>query len=45
MPLFTFEAFEKRYYTNFGANDTLSTAFEIRINEYKEAGRIGSAVT
>ena len=45
MPLFSFEMFEKRYFLNTGSTDTLATAFELRINGYKEAGRIGSAYT
>jgi len=44
LPLFTFEAFEKRYYTNIGANDTISTAYDLRISEYKEAGQIGTSI-
>lgn len=45
LPLFSFELFEKRYFTNNGASDTLTAAFELRTKEYKEAGRIGSAYT
>lgn len=45
IPLFTFEAFEKRYYTNIGANSSLSQVFDRRIEEYQEVGRVGSAAT
>ncbi len=44
LPLFTFEGFEKRYYTNIGSNDTISEAYDIRIQECKEAGQIGTAI-
>jgi len=45
LPLFTFEAFEKRYFTNIGSNDTISAAYDLRIQEYKQAGQIGTAIT
>lgn len=45
MAIFTFEAFEKKYYTNLGAHSTLKQYFERRIQDYKDAGRIGSATT
>jgi len=45
MPIFTFEVFEKRYYTNLGAHSTLKQYFEKRVQDYRSAGRIGSAST
>ena len=45
LPLFTFEAFEKRYFTNVGSNNTIAAAYDLRIHEYKEAGQIGTAIT
>lgn len=44
LPVFTWEAFEKRYFVNTGAWDSLSSAFQVRATEYREADRIGSAV-
>jgi integrase len=45
IPVFTFDFFEKKYYSNTGASNTLKDFFEHRIAQYKETGRIGTAVT
>ena len=43
MSIFTFESFEKKYFTNLGAYNTLKQYFDRRIQYYKDAGRVGSA--
>lgn len=43
--LFTFSAFEKRYYTDKGAKEYVSIAFADYAKELREAGRIGTAVS
>jgi len=45
LPLFTFEAFEKRFLSNIGAKDTIHHAFFLKIQELRDAGRIGTAIT
>ena len=45
LPMFTFEAFEKRYISNMGANDTLKNAYAVKIQGLKENSRVGTAVT
>ncbi len=45
LPLFTFEAFEKRFLSNVGAKDTIKHAFSLKIGDLRDAGRIGTAVT
>ncbi len=45
LPFFSFETFEKKYYSNRAAKDTINDAFENYINELKAAGRIGTAVS
>jgi len=45
LPLFTFEAFEKRFLSNIGAKDTIHHAFFLKIRELRDAGRIGTAIT
>lgn len=45
LPFFTWQAFEKRYFANRAAKDTINMAFGERINELKEAGQISTAVT
>jgi site-specific recombinase XerD len=45
LAFFTWQAFEKQYYTNRGAKDTINLAFEERIKVLKEAGQIGTAVS
>lgn len=43
--VFTFATFEKRYYTDKGAKEYISTAFADYAKELREAGRIGTAVS
>jgi len=45
LPAFSFAAFEKQYFTNRGAKGTVKAAFDERITELTEAGRIGTAVS
>jgi len=45
LPFFTWQTFEKRYYTNRAAKDILNLAFEERIKELKQAGKISTAVS
>lgn len=45
LPMFTFEAFEKRFISNMGANDTLKNAFAVKIQGLKENSREGTAST
>lgn len=45
LPAFTFTAFEKQYFTNRGAKDTIKVAFDERITELTKAGRIGTKVS
>lgn len=45
LPTFTFEAFERQFYTNRGTNGTLQAAFVAYTAELREAGRIGTAVS
>jgi len=45
MPLFTFEAFEKRYLSNSGANDILKNAYALKVEDLRENSRLGTVVT
>jgi integrase len=45
LPVFTWKAFEKHYYTNRGAKDSINAAFTDYAAELREAGRIGTAVS
>ena len=45
LPVFTWKAFEKHYYTNRGTKDTINAAFADYAAELREAGRIGTAVS
>ncbi len=45
LPMFTFEAFEKRFISNMGANDTLKNAYTVKIQGLRENSRVGTAVT
>jgi integrase len=45
LPMFTFEAFEKRFISNMGADDTLKNAFAVKIKGLKENSREGTAST
>ncbi len=45
MPVFSFTAFEKQYYTNRGTKDTANAAFTDYIDQLRADGRIGTAVT
>ncbi len=42
---FTWKLFEKKYYVNDGAKDSIQFAFTEYANELREAGRIGTAVS
>ncbi len=44
LPIFTFNAFEKKYFTNRGTRDTIDTAFADYAAGLREAGQIGTAV-
>lgn len=43
IPFFSFEAFEKKYYSNRGARDSVKYAFEKKIEELSENEQIGTA--
>jgi integrase/recombinase XerD len=45
MPVFTFEAFEKRFLSNIGANDAIKNAYSYKIRELRENSRVGTAIT
>jgi integrase/recombinase XerD len=45
LPVFTFKAFEKHYYSNRGAKDSINLAFADYAAELRQAGRIGTAVS
>jgi integrase/recombinase XerD len=45
LPIFSFEAFEKQYFTNRRSKETLDGAFSGYIGLLKDEGRIGTAVT
>ncbi len=45
LPMFTFEAFEKRFISNMSANDTLKNAYAVKIKGLKENSRLGTVVT
>jgi integrase/recombinase XerD len=45
LPIFSFEAFEKQYFTNRRPKETLEGAFSGYIGLLKDEGRIGTAVT
>ncbi len=45
LPFFTWQAFEKQYFANRAAKDTINLAFEERINELRTAGQISTAVS
>lgn len=45
LPVFTFKAFEKHYYSNRGAKDSINLAFADYATELRQAGRIGTAVS
>lgn len=45
IPVFSWQAFEGKYFSNRLVIDSLNDAFEVKIAQYKEAGRIGTAVT
>lgn len=45
LQIFTFAAFEKRYYTDKSAKEYISGAFAAYAKELREAGRIGTAVS
>ncbi|MES2893371.1 MAG: site-specific integrase [Bacteroidota bacterium] len=45
LPVFTFIAFEKQFYTNRATKNNISTAFKNYADELRAAGRIGTAVS
>lgn len=45
LPVFSFAAFERHFFTNRAAKDTIDGAFTNYIDHLKENGRIGTAVT
>lgn len=45
LPVFTWVSFDKKYFTNRSAKDTIKAAFDERIQELTQAGRIGTAVS
>ncbi|MEP6645782.1 MAG: site-specific integrase [Saprospiraceae bacterium] len=45
LPMFTFESFEKRFFSNMGANHTLKNAYAMKIQGLKENSRLGTVVT
>ena len=45
LPVFTFNAFEKNYYTNRGTKDTIAAAFIDQANHFGAQGQIGTAVS
>ena len=45
LPLFTFEAFERRYFSNVGAYDTLKNAYAVKIKDLRDKSSVGTAVT
>lgn len=45
LPFFSWNEFEKKYRDNRGAKDTVKLAFQRRIEELRQAGQIGTAIT
>ena len=45
IPFFTFEQFEKRWYVNQGAMDSIRTAYDLKIADLKRADQIKTAIT
>ena len=45
MKFFSWEKFEKQYYTNRGAKNSINNAFTIYLDKLKEEGRIGTAAS
>jgi integrase/recombinase XerD len=45
LPMFTFEAFEKKFISNMSANGTLKNAYAVKIKGLKENSRLGTVVT
>ena len=45
IPLFSWEIFEKHFFTNKGAKDSVNFAFAEYANKLREAGRVGTAVS
>jgi integrase len=45
LPMFTFEAFEKRFISNMGADDTLKNAYAVKIQGLKDNSRVGTSTT
>lgn len=45
MAVFTFSLFEKQYFQNRGASDTVFSAFEKYVGDLRNAGRVGTAAS
>lgn len=45
LPMFTFEAFEKRFISNMGADVTLKNAYEVKIQGLRDNARVGTSTT